>query len=748
MRLQRLSTITKLFALFTSFGLLVLLAVIYMSWQEVRQKAVSELGYVNAFVYKTFENDLFKYESLLSLLGERLQERDVVHHPERSRKLLEHTLAMNPNLAGFGLARTDGSLFLVTGIPQGKQLPNLLQTEPSRSSFQQTLTHGHITLGRTYYMKLLGKWVVPLRLPIYGADGKVSYVMTTGINLLSTRNIWQPKNLPDDISTLLINKDLYPIFVSPLSEKSMARWYSNPVPEKTLSQVDIAALRSPGMKVFDIDDRDGHRQLVMSEYHPGRQITSVTTIPYAVLLSALFGRLKYLLLGIAIFYSFSLLLYLMMNRQDRARSRELIWNASHDALTGLPNRFFLQEKAQKWTDEHREFSTLFMDLDNFKGVNDNYGHPFGDRLLQVIAERLLSLVDAHEYVIRHGGDEFIILTTRTDDRMEAFVRRIREAVGKSVRLDEIVLHTSVSMGIAHSPKDGTDMDDLLSKADIALYEAKQRKSGHFVYSVLLEEKSKRRYVLEMQMRKAVLSEEFYVLFQPQFDTQTLALTGVEALARWKNPVLGDVSPQAFITVAEETALIRDIGAFILERSCIAVLEIWETTGTQFRLSVNVSAEELLCGDYVEQLLGILNKAAFPATMLTIEVTESVFIREVSRAKAVLNTLRQHGVGIALDDFGTGYSSLSMLSGLPLTELKIDKSFVKGMEKDVQYHAIVEAIATLGRTLDLEIVAEGAEDSHYEQLRSIGCSKLQGFAFGVPMNGGELSAFVLSSIRAS
>ena len=736
-----------LFILFSFFGIVTVLAVIYMDWQDVRQKAVSELGHVNTLVYSTFEGDLYKYESLLRLLGDRLEEMNVLQDPEAGRALLERTLKMNPNLAGFGLARTDGTLFLLTNVAKGIPLPNLLTSEQSRDSFRAALESGRITLGRTYYMKLLGKWVVPLRIPIYGKDGRIAFVMTTGINVRSTKNVWEPKNLPDNISTLLVGGDLYVIFVSPLKAQSMASWYERPIPPSTLSQVDLDALRAPGAKVFDVYDRDGNKQLVLAEYHPEWKIASVTAIPYISLVWSLYERLRYFLLGILLFYGFSLALYLIMNRQDRAKTRELLWNANHDALTGLPNRFFLRKKSQQWCMQHRIFSAQFLDLDNFKGVNDNYGHPFGDRLLVVVADRLQGLIQPHEYVIRQGGDEFIILTTRSEEEIEAFAHRIRQTVGKAVVLDEIVLHPSVSIGIAHCPQDADNLDMLLSKADLALYEAKQRKSGFFKYSSVLEEKAKRRYALEMHLRKAELRREFAVLFQPQLDIRTLDIIGVEALARWHNPVLGEVEPHAFIPIAEETAIIRDIGAFVLEEACTVVLEAWEKTGRRFRLSVNTSAEELLYGDYVQHLHDILEKTGFPSTMLTIEVTESVFIRQVPRAKSVLNALRQFGIGVSLDDFGTGYSSLSMLGGLPLTELKIDKSFVRDIAGDDQRLAIVKSIVSLGETLHLDVVAEGAEAAQLQLLRGVGCTALQGFDFGMPMNGSALSAFILSRMAA-
>jgi diguanylate cyclase (GGDEF)-like protein len=734
---------STLFILFSLSGLAFVVAVIYMSWQDVRAQAVSELRHINAFVYSAFEADLHNYESLLHLLGERLEAMDVLHDPEAGRELLEHMLEMNPNLAGFGVAGTDGRLLLVTTVKKGAPLPNLLDMESSRQSFKAVLESGTMKLGRTLYMKVLGKWVVPLRVPIYRKDGTIAFVMITGIDVQGTKNIWQPRNLPENFSALLVNDEFYFIFVSPLTQVSMADWYEKPIPRSTLEQLDPSWFRQPGTKVFDLRDRNNVHRLVMSEFHPDWAITSVTTIPYATLYYALYERLRYFLLGIMLFYGFALLLYLLINRQEKAKARELLWNASHDTLTRLPNRFFLRKKTQQWHAQHRRYAALFLDLDNFKGVNDNYGHPFGDKLLVVMAQRLQHLIDPHEYVIRQGGDEFIVLTTRPEAQIGAYAREIRTALAEPVTLENIVLHPSASIGIAHYPDDADHIDVLLSKADLALYEAKQRKSGFFMYSDMLEERAKLRYTLEVHLRKADRKKEFTVLLQPQLKVQTLDIVGVEALMRWESPVLGAVDPKAFIPVAEETALIREIGMLIMEKACMTTMDVWKRTGRRFRLSVNCSAEELLYDDYVGHLLKVLEKTGFPGTMLTIEVTESVFIRRVEKAKKVLNTLRQHGIGVSLDDFGTGYSSLSMLSGLPLTELKIDQSFMVDIHKDEQHLAIARSIISLGQMFELEVVAEGAQEEHLVFLKQFGCTVLQGFAYGRPMDGQALCDYIVS-----
>lgn len=736
-RIRRLNTITTLFLLFSLSGFAILLIMIYMNWKDVRQKTYSNLEHVNTFVYSAFEADLYKYDTLLQLLGERLADLDVMRNPEAGRALLERTLSMNPNLAGFGVARPDGQLTVVTNVPPTLPLPSLLNANNCKETFNRVLLRDGITLGRTYYMKALGKWVVPLRAPIFNAKGELLFIMTAGINVRSKSNIWQPENLPEHITTLLIDDDFYFLFVSPLKEEALEHYYNTPLPKEILSQIDPSIIHKPGIKKFSVTDRDGIRVLATSVYHPSLGITSVTTIPYRDVLMTLFDGLRYLLLGTALFYGFSFLLYLYMNRRDKGWTAELLWNASHDTLTGLPNRFFLQEKTKQWHASHRQYSALFLDLDNFKGVNDNYGHPFGDKLLHEIAIRLSSLIDTHEYVIRQGGDEFIVLTTRAPEKVGQYAEQVRHAIATPVRIDKIVVHPTVSIGIAHYPKDADELDGLLSKADMALYAAKDHHRGYFEYSNVLDAKAKRRYMLESELRRADLSSEIHIVYQPQFDVETLRIVGVEALARWRSPVLGDISPGTFIPVAEETALILSLGAHMLETACIETVAIWQETHRRFRLAVNVSAQELLSEGFAQRVISTLDKVLFPPSMLTLEVTESVFIDQTDQARTVLQTLRSHGVGVALDDFGTGYSSLSMLLGLPLSELKIDKSFLEELDCDLQKQAIVKSIITLSAMFDLIVIAEGADAPYYDFLKESGCDVLQGFHYGKPQNADAL-----------
>jgi len=742
---RRYSTMTTFFVLFTLFVATATSVLVWTSWIEVKEKAELELQYINTMVSSSYASDLQQNETLLGLLGGRLLENDVMHHPERIQKLIRHPLETNPSLAGFGISRTDGQLISISYIPKNYQLPNLLDDDKSRDTFLKALKYKKMVIGRTYYMPLLDKWVIPLRTPILDQNGNIAFVLTTGIDLTMQQNSWNAEGLPKHISVAIIRDDNYFTYVSDVSEDKMHEWYYYPVPPSTLKQASNINLRSPGINIFDIYDRYQKKLLILTEYNRQFNYISVSSISYEKLYIDLYNRLNYFILGIALFYLFTLVFYIINHRRDQRLTDELIWSANHDILTKLPNRYFLKHKTENWNDIHRNYSALFMDLNNFKAINDNYGHPFGDKLLVIIAQRLLSVMQSHEYVIRQGGDEFIALTPRPYNEIAGFAQHIIHIISEVVTIDNITLYPKVTIGISHYPKDADQIDLLLSKADMALYKAKENKLGYLEYSKSLDEASKKRLAIELQLRHAIDHDEFYMMLQPQMNAETLEIEGVEALIRWNNPKLGQVMPDQFITIAEEMGEIGNLGRFALRRACVMTLQVWAETGTRFTLSVNASADELFQEDYLNQVLMILEETGFPNDYLIIEVTESLLIDDVQKAKEILSRLRLEGIGVSLDDFGTGYSSLSMLKGLPVTELKIDQSFIADMLVERQNLLLTRSIVTLGNLLELKIVAEGVEEeSQVFELQNTGCTILQGYYFAKPLTEKELILFVQES----
>lgn len=427
---------------------------------------------------------------------------------------------------------------------------------------------------------------------------------------------------------------------------------------------------------------------------------------------------------------------LAARRQAEARlldqRRRLEHLAHHDPLTGLPNRLYLNHRLPGMianaAREQRALAICYLDVDNFKNVNDSSGHEVGDEFLRAIADRLRHIISGRDIVARISGDEFVVVAAARDKRIfDAIARRITGHLRTPIRIGERDLPVTVSMGIALFPDDGADASALLRHADIALYQAKQK--GRDTYQFFVPEMNARvreRLRLEQALREALAEDQFGIEFQPVIELHSGRVAALEALARWQHPDLGRVAPQQFVPVAEEAGLIVELGERVLHRVCRQLAQ-WRATGTPtLPVAVNVSAQQLQRSNIRDRVLAICSETGVQPHLLQIELTESALMREIDRQTAALEGLRAAGVRVSIDDFGTGYSSLSYLKHLPIDHLKIDRSFVRDMTVDANDAAIVSAIISMARSLRLETIAEGVETrQHAMRLASLGCSFAQG-----------------------
>jgi len=434
----------------------------------------------------------------------------------------------------------------------------------------------------------------------------------------------------------------------------------------------------------------------------------------------------------------------MNARVRREREVQIAHMARHDALTNLPNRTAFQEHMEEATARARrgESAAVFcIDLDDFKTVNDTLGHFAGDRLLQVVAERLHACIREVDGVARLGGDEFAIIQTgiqRPDDA-RILADRILQTVGEPFTVEGQRVKPNLSIGIAVAPLDGTDAEKLMKSADLALYRAKAEGGQTYCFfEASMEAGVQARRQLEMELREAIDRQAFEIHYQPLFDTQTGAILGFEALVRWNHPVHGLISPAEFIPITEETRLIIPLGEWIINRACADAM-MWPNA---LSVAVNVSPIQFKDPGLVCIVVNALKQSGLAPSRLEIEITESVLLLEDTRTIEALHDLRALGVRIAMDDFGTGYSSLSYLRSFPFDKIKIDQSFIRGLGVTEDAEAIVRAITTLGRNLGMTVTAEGVEtQAQFATLRAQGCSQLQGYLFSPPKPAREICAMI-------
>ncbi|MGE5468893.1 MAG: putative bifunctional diguanylate cyclase/phosphodiesterase, partial [Ignavibacteria bacterium] len=432
---------------------------------------------------------------------------------------------------------------------------------------------------------------------------------------------------------------------------------------------------------------------------------------------------------------------------ERKQNEErLAHMANHDALTGLPNRHLLLDRLRnaialsQRSDE--VIGLLFLDIDNFKWINDSLGHASGDRLLMAVAERLTGMVRASDTVARLGGDEFVVLLTQTGSDLEIaqIAEKVIACVARPLDLFGHEFHVTTSMGISSYPNDAQDAESLLKHADTAMYAAKNAGKNQYRYfDPAMNRAALERVELEQELRQAIKRNEFELHYQPKYCASRDSICGAEALIRWHHPKLGLVSPARFIPLAEETSLIIDIGEWAIRSACEQVVA-WQRAGfNPRRIAVNLSAIQLESDSFVPAVERILKETGAPVDSLEFELTESMVLRHPERSVATLERLRRLGIRLALDDFGTGYSSLSYLKRLPVDVLKVDRSFIEGVPTSADDCQIVQMIIALAKSVHLEVVAEGIETpAQRDFLIELGCDFLQGYLIAKPMPAQQLT----------
>jgi diguanylate cyclase (GGDEF)-like protein/PAS domain S-box-containing protein len=458
------------------------------------------------------------------------------------------------------------------------------------------------------------------------------------------------------------------------------------------------------------------------------------------------------------FYDEKVALIVSVDITDRKNAQaKMEFMAHHDALTGLPNRLQLVERLEhelRRAERHGYYgAVLFIDLDQFKNINDSLGHPVGDRVLQEVAARLLNTVRDEDLVVRLSGDEFVVVLTVLDQNIETAALRageisekIRSVISQPCMYDNMELRITCSVGVVVYPDKNNSVHELLRYADTAMYQVKEKgRDAIEFFNEEMAEKVSRQLVMEGDLHRALEEKQFQLHYQPKVDVSSGRVIGAEALLRWQHPTKGSISPIDFIPVLETSGLIIDVGQWVLTESCKTLVR-WQSLGLWqegMRLSINISPRQFRRNAFVEDVAQTLTTYKIPDNSLDMEITEGIVIQRVDDAIATMTTLADFGISFSLDDFGTGYSSISYLKRLPVSTLKIDKSFIRDIIDDRNDRVLVETIITMGRLLDMEVVAEGVEEA--EQLvilHKFGCHLYQGYLFSPAVNIEKFEKFLI------
>lgn len=492
---------------------------------------------------------------------------------------------------------------------------------------------------------------------------------------------------------------------------------------------------------FDVNEVNGYieQQQEVLEKSNRQQLFSLIVISVAstlVMVSLSFAGSHII---VKRFGKFQLRIRKDFDRLEESKN-QMQYMALHDPLTGLSNRTALIEQIQTGiaaTERSQtQLAVVFLDLDDFKKVNDLYGHSLGDKLLECLSRKFESLLGPNDSVARFGGDEFIFCFPELSSKLDAIEKTaaIKKVFDDPLIIDGRLLTADCSIGVSMYPSDSDSAETLITNADTVLYRSKQSKKGSILFfDHALNQKIKDEYKIEQQLKHALRRQELSVVYQPQICTTHGGTIGVEALVRWNSKKYGFIPPDVFIPLAEENGMIYEIGLFVFRQACQDIAPLQGSSGEDLHVSVNVSPKQLLLEGFAESLLEITQQVGIATERIMLEMTESIFIQDMERVTPIVEQLQGLGFRLSLDDFGTGYSCLSHLNNFTIDELKIDKSFVANITENAQSNALVKAILAIGETYDIKVVAEGVETKEqYLMLSSYSCSCVQGYYFSKPV----------------
>lgn len=746
-----------IFYTFLFISIIFFTIVSYLKWQNTyHEQKLSQENHVNLIATST--HALFAtHELLLDIMGRRFIEDETYKNNIPATKALDKLLKLNPAIFAFGFAAADGQLLHLTSHPDASNLPNLKELPQSRDSFLETLESHHMVLGRTYFFNPLQEWVIPIRRAIRDDSGTILAVMTGGLRL---QDAFEPllKSLNDAESHVLaIVRDIdgYPqyqsnynkmIYTEPSSHFLIQKYED--IIFKTYS-ISPQTLREKELIVSFLSPSENEERILTSlKYDKTYKLWTIIETRYSIILEEFS---KSFLLYFSIFGTTCLAFLFLVRivvKAEKKREAELLFQATHDTLTNLPNRLFLQHNIHHWIKNDKPFSVLYLDVDDFKNINDSFGHAIGDALLLELSQRLKAYFTAlskNPFIIRYGGDEFVIFLHVTEPKaLRKLLENLNETLEKEYIIQEMRLLATVSMGVAKFPDDGKTLDTLLRATDIAMFASKKTKNSIHIFESSMEEAYLKNVYIEQELRKALQNKELFMVYQPQFDKDG-HFYGVESLVRWNSEKLGTVPPIKFIPIAEATGQMPCIGRFILSTSLEEMKSVHAALGRYFHTSINISIKQFLDVTFLEHLLQTIEQTAICRVAITLEVTENLFIEDVDYILPLLNEIRALDIEISMDDFGTGYSSLSILRKLPINELKIDKSFVDELSHDETAQTMVQNIIAIGKNLGMHILAEGVETLEQKEiLTQLGCDRFQGYYFSKPLSKEDLLEFLKTS----
>lgn len=692
-------------------------------------------------------------ESLLEVVGHQLVEQNSFTRTAaiQTRPMLDKLLNIHPAIIGFGLTNPNGDYISVSSNLILEKLHNLKQDPLTRETFLEALNSDRMVIGRTYFMEAQDSLVIPIRKAIPNKNGVVQAVMTAGFNMNTSSVFRNDIHANEHNRVSLIRNDGYLTFSS--SEDTTIKDYQKPADDLNkqalLDQIqqdygwDTDQVKQLTRAINVVVDTQRLNELITLKYLPDYGLWATSSTDLSFIKRGFYSQFAfYCIVFLIVQAAFYALFRSIANNEHETKER-LLYQACHDHLTRLPNREYLRSNIQRWMcGSSNPFTLMFIDIDNFKSVNDTHGHEFGDEVLKQISTRLNHFSGEGRLIVREASDEFIFIVNRTDEEtIKDLASELIQTLSKPYNVNDNQFLLSCSIGIAFYPMHGDNLDALLLSADIAMYQAKKQRNAYSLFNQEMQASHLHKMKVEQRLRLAIEKQTLFMAYQPQLNING-EIYGVEALVRWEDEELGKVPPNEFVPVAESSGLMVRLGEFIIEKSLEDMGLLTTHLATPIQMSINISVKQFLHAKFIERLMAAMDKYHLDCNRITLEITENLFIEDLEKFSPTCERLHALGFKISLDDFGTGYSSLSMLRTLPIDEVKIDKSFVDNIEHDKKALNMVKNIIAIGKNFEMKVLAEGVETQRQrDQLEACGCDLIQGYFYSKPLSFDQLVSFV-------
>lgn len=593
--------------------------------------------------------------------------------------------------------------------------------------------------------------VIPIRKAIPNKNGVVQAVMTAGFNMNTSSVFRNDIHANEHNRVSLIRNDGYLTFSS--SEDTTIKDYQKPADDLNkqalLDQIqqdygwDTDQVKQLTRAINVVVDTQRLNELITLKYLPDYGLWATSSTDLSFIKRGFYSQFAfYCIVFLIVQAAFYALFRSIANNEHETKER-LLYQACHDHLTRLPNREYLRSNIQRWMcGSSNPFTLMFIDIDNFKSVNDTHGHEFGDEVLKQISTRLNHFSGEGRLIVREASDEFIFIVNRTDEEtIKDLASELIQTLSKPYNVNDNQFLLSCSIGIAFYPMHGDNLDALLLSADIAMYQAKKQRNAYSLFNQEMQASHLHKMKVEQRLRLAIEKQTLFMAYQPQLNING-EIYGVEALVRWEDEELGKVPPNEFVPVAESSGLMVRLGELIIEKSLEDMGLLTTHLATPIQMSINISVKQFLHAKFIERLMAAMDKYHLDCNRITLEITENLFIEDLEKFSPTCERLHALGFKISLDDFGTGYSSLSMLRTLPIDEVKIDKSFVDNIEHDKKALNMVKNIIAIGKNFEMKVLAEGVETQRQrDQLEACGCDLIQGYFYSKPLSFDQLVSFV-------